>query len=66
MAAAFRDVAQRNLKHRKMESVSRRRNILKTSFSSHPLRHLYAICTLYVRYLYAFEAYKYRTYSVHI
>jgi len=41
-------------------------NTYYTASSIPPLRPLYGICTLYVRYLYAFEAYKYRTYSVHI
>ena len=32
----------------------------------HPLCPLYSICTVYVQYVYASEAYKYCTYTVHI
>ena len=39
---------------------------LKTSALEHLLRHMYSICTVYVQYLYASEASKYCTYTVHI
>ena len=48
---------------------SRRTPRNRVTLARHPTHFhcpLYAICTVYVRYLYASEAYKYRTNTVHI
>ena len=52
--------------HNDTQWNNKSRSALKTSPLRYLLRPLYSICTVYVQYVYASEAYKYCTYTVHI